>query len=199
MFEKRIQKATSKLELQSALKQLYADLNGLGAMPYNTEVKEVYDMYIGAKRRLAVPKDMALYDYAIKFFNIIAKFQDSDVMKEGLLSDRKSFEELSMHIKNSGRNPYGWVRAERGQPVTVDNVFLGNVCGLWTKSIKTFKEVADDEWLQWVIQEYQLRIFLESHVEPMKKLLANIIMTEQKAKTGIVDSIFDNYVRGRRR
>lgn len=199
MFEKRIQKATDKLELQNALKQLLTDLNVLGTMPCNVEKKDVYDPYHGDKRSLPIPQDTAMYNYALKFFGVIAKFQDSGVMKDGLLSDSKSFEELSKHIKNAGRNPYGWVRAERGQPVTADNVYLGDVFGLWTKPMRTFMEMPKDEWVQWVVQEYQLRLFLRSHVEPMKTLLTKIITTEQKAKSGIVDSIFDNYVRGRRR
>lgn len=197
MFKNRTEKAAANLKLQDALKRLLNDLNALGALPGNVECKDIYDPYFGGNRKLPVPKDTAMYDYALSFFNIIARFQDSDIMKNELLADNKSFEILKKHISNAGRNSYGWVRSERGQPVTADNVFLGDVYGIWTKPMRTFKEMPDDEWLQWVIQEYQLRGFLRSHIEPMKQILADIITTEQKNKKGFLDGIFNSYIRGK--
>ena len=197
MLKERIKKVNGKLALQEALNQMCIDLSKLGPVPNHTLYKDVYDRYFGITSRLPVPTDDAMYDYAIKFFNIIVRFQDSGVWNADLLSDKKTASVLGEHIRNSG---YGaWVRAERGQPVTEDNVFLGNVFGLWTNSIRTFKEQKNDSWLQWAIQTYQLGNFLNSHVEEMKKLITAILLNEQKAKLGVVDSVIASCVRFKRK
>lgn len=187
MFKDRLKKAQDKAVLQEALKQLFADLNRLGAIPFNVEYKEIYNQWSAEKRQLPVPKDVELYDYAVKFFNIIVKFRDSGVWKKGLLADGKSVDALARHIENAG----SWVNAERGQPATEENVYLGNVYGLNTLPIKKWKSVKDDDFVQWAIQMGQLYGCLRSHVEPMKKLLSELILKEQNAKTGFIDRVIN--------
>lgn len=196
MFKKRIQKASARLELLNALKQLQADLNKLGTIPNNVEVKRVYNPYCGDECMLPIPKDFSLYDYAIKYFNIIAKFQDKGLLKPELCQDNETFQNLSKHINASGRCAYGCVRSGRGAEVTENNVYLGDVFGIWTFTIQKFKESARQsgstrDFTQWAIQIYQLQSFLKSHVEPTKKLVNTMLKDEEKAKFGIVNSIFN--------
>lgn len=60
MFKDRLKKAQDKAVLQEALKQLFADLNRLGAIPFNVEYKEIYNQWSAEKRQLPVPKDVEL-------------------------------------------------------------------------------------------------------------------------------------------
>lgn len=39
----------------------------------------------------------------------------------------------------AGRYRHGWNRTEKGEAVTDQNVWLGNVCGLWTKTVAYWK------------------------------------------------------------
>ena len=197
MIKEKIQISNDRLALINALKQLLADLNNLGPIPNNVVKKECYIAYTGQTSELHIPTDFSLYDYAIKFFNIIAKFQDSNILKPNLLADKTSFNELSAHITNSGRCYCGWVRAKPGETVTEENVFLGDVFGLYTLPIKRFKEcvndpkTADRDWINWAVQIYQLQNFLKSHVEPTKALITTILFNEERAKRGIMDRFFD--------
>ena len=199
MIKERINKANNKLNLLAALKQLRADLEKLGPVPNNVEYKEVYNPYCVGECKMPIPKDLSLYDYAVKFFNIVAKFQDTGLLQSGLLADAKSVDELMEHVKNSGRDTYGWVRSKPGEAVTDNNVFLGNIFGLWTNTIAKFKSFAAEkdntsDWTQSVIQIYQLQRFLNSHVEPMKKLIDSILVRQENAKTGVIDGMFDKFV-----
>jgi hypothetical protein len=90
MLKERIKKVNGKLALQEALNQMCIDLSKLGPVPNHALYKDVYNPYSGTTSRLAVPTDDAMYDYAIKFFNIIVRFQDSGVWNADLLSDKKT-------------------------------------------------------------------------------------------------------------
>ena len=206
MIKEKMQQATDRVNLLKALEELLNELDMMGPVPNNVEQKEIYNPWMGVKRVQSVPKDFALYYYATDFFNIIAKFQDSKVLKPGLLSDAKSANELIDHINNCGRCEYGWVRSKPGEHITEDNVYLGDVFGIWTNTIKHFKEVANNkndsgrDFVQWAIQVYQLQTFLKNHVEPMKKLIRAVLANEKTAKRNIVDSVFNKIAeRGQRR
>lgn len=193
-FKDRVQKAEDKIKAVEALKQLKAELDKLGPVPFNVANKEVYNPYSGQKDKLPIPQNHAVYDYAVKYFNIIAQFQDKDLMRAELFADNESAKELSAHISNSGRG--AWVRAAKGEQVTDDNVYLGNIFGIWTFNIRKFKELsrntADNtrDWTEWAIQIYQLKSFLDSHIEPMKQLIASILVTEQRAQPSLADRMF---------
>ena len=122
-----------------------------------------------------IPNDIGIYDYAVHFFNIIVQFQDKhpdiSILKNS--KNEATITTLATHIKNAGRNKYGWVRAKKGYPVTLDNLYLGNIAGLWTAPASKFMAKPDDKYIQGNIQG-QLRGFIKSHREPMMDLIGKI-------------------------
>lgn len=98
----------------------------------------------------------------VAFFNTTSQWQDND--HELLGKAIKAFDEvnygqfnrvlnclggLRLHIDNSGRNKYGMNRTDPFETVTPDKVFLGNVFGLWTKTVAywvTTKDEPKDGW-----------------------------------------------------
>lgn len=122
-----------------------------------------------------IPDDMRIYDYAVHFFNIIAQFQDKNFNLSILTNDKNkdSISVLAKHISNAGRDKYGWVRAAKGTPVTLDNLYLGDIAGIWTFPAAKFKAMPEDKYVQDNIQD-QLRRFIRSHREPMMKLIGEI-------------------------
>ncbi|MDR0727187.1 MAG: hypothetical protein LBF37_03935 [Rickettsiales bacterium] len=124
--------------------------------------------------------DRKVFDYAVNFFNAIISFQDNFVL------DAKNFKavtdeiaSIKIHIKNAGRHEFGWVRAKPGEPVTLDNLYLGNVYGIWTKTAREFQnsdvEFGDRSILKnpeskvkvrELIANEQLIPFIKSHRKP---------------------------------
>lgn len=51
---------------------------------------------------------------------------------------------LNNHFWKAGRDLYGWNRTKPGEEVTPDNVFLGNVYGLFTKPVSFWFAAKDD-------------------------------------------------------
>ena len=47
-------------------------------------------------------------------------------------------------IRMAGREKYGWNRTDPGQEVTEDNVFLGDVYGLWTFSVRDWQKTENN-------------------------------------------------------
>lgn len=128
-----------------------------------------------------IPNDMRIYDYAVHFFNIIAQFQDKhpDVLILKNDKNEESLKALSKHLKNSGRDQYGWVRAKKGQPVTLENLYLGNIAGIWTFPAAKFKDMPDDQYVQANIHA-QLRGFIRGHREPIMDLIGKITRDTKK-------------------
>lgn len=56
---------------------------------------------------------------------------------------------LQKHFENAGRDECGWNRTKRGETVTADNVFLGNIFGLNTQPISFWKQRKDEEKGAW--------------------------------------------------
>ena len=205
MIKERLQKASNRLKLLDALNQMGVDLKNLGPVPNNVEYISVRNNYlIDGERKLPIPKDDAIYDYAIRFFNITTAFQDKHLLKDGLLHDTESFDIFKKHIYNTGRQMDGWVRSHPGEKVTEDNVFLGNVFGIWTFNISKFKEFdrrhseENNEYVQndrnftkWSVQIYQLQDYLKSHVQPMQDLIHTMLAKEHEVKTGVIDGVFN--------
>ena len=164
---KKFRKAADKLALMEALDKLKKDLQKLGPIPNGKEV----------------------YDYGVKFFNIIASFQDSNAVDVELFKD--STEEagiLAKHIYNAGRDEYGWVRAQRGETVTLHNLYLGNIAGLWTNTAAFWKEQPEKD-VQAIIQG-QLSSFIKSHREPMIDLINKVLDNNKKPDNFIVKKIY---------
>lgn len=53
--------------------------------------------------------------------------------------------ELVLQISMTGRVEFGWNRTAPGELVTEDNVYLGDIWGLWTKTVRFWKTRRDDK------------------------------------------------------
>jgi len=93
----------------------------------------------------------------VHFFNLISHWDDRGLSKEiDLLhaANKKGLHDkqigtlrtLDTLFGQSGRHEYGWNRTKNGEQVTLDNVFLGNVDGIWTKTARIFLALKDDEY-----------------------------------------------------
>ena len=51
---------------------------------------------------------------------------------------------LQKHIENAGRDPYGMNRTKKGERVTSENVYLGDVFGIWTKKASFWLEKKEE-------------------------------------------------------
>ena len=125
----------------------------------------------------------------MRFFNIIASFQDSNAVDVELFKD--STEEagiLAKHIYNAGRDEYGWVRAQRGETVTLHNLYLGNIAGLWTNTAAFWKEQSE-KGVQAIIQN-QLSGFIKSHREPMIELITKVLKDNKKPDNFVVKAAY---------
>ena len=179
-----------KMFVVKSLAQLYKDLDTLGPITINVENKECYSSWSGTKSVLPVPIDFALYDYAIKFFNVIAKFQDSGVLEQAInkdvLIDKKSVNKLAALIKNCGRSENGMVRSKPGKRITGNDVYLGGVFDVPTLTINQLKALSKQKsspknnWVQWVVQIHQLQNFLKCNIRQINALMSPIVIAEQE-------------------
>ncbi len=170
MFEK----STQKLQTMMALAELRKNLEKLGPMPTGTDA----------------------YDYAVKFFNLVAAFNDKYSITEDMFKgSKKSAEILRKHLKNCGRDKYGMVRAPKGEIVTLDNLYLGNVDGLNTLPAYKFKDSKDKE-VQEIIQN-QLHLFINSHRVPMIDLINSVLDGNKKPNTMLLKLFGKTQVAGR--
>lgn len=119
------------------------------------------------------PRGTAVYDYAVRFFNIIVDFQDNFVLGDKFPKSQDAEKALATHIRNAGRNQYGWVRAEDGERVTLNNLYLGNISGIWTSTAAKFKASTDAD-VQKIIQS-QVSSFIKSHRESMIARIAEVL------------------------
>lgn len=93
----------------------------------------------------------------VEFFNVISPVQDSDPVTATLKAFKVAnwrgkydsiivkLEEIHTHIRNAGRDEYGWNRTRKGEMITDERVFLGNIYGLFTKTVAFWKATKDDE------------------------------------------------------
>ena len=163
MLRKQLTKAVTKVQTMDALLDMQKKLQKLGPVPNGKDI----------------------YDYAIKFFNIIVEFQDKYAVDiETFSKTTEDAEALAKHIRDSGRDEYGWVRAQRGESVTLHNLYLGNRDGIWTNTAAAFKENKDTD-VQKIIQ-MQLRGFIQRHREPMIKYISNVLGNNKKPDNFIV-------------
>lgn len=128
----------------------------------------------------------------VKLFQIISPIQDAGGFRweifylkkrnrNGKLNSQiEALEVLQAHFHNAGRSEYGINRTAKGEDVTTEKVFLGNVFGLWTKTAaywlseksrleKTFRpdvsgrEKPVSNW--YLINDYQCGGFVKSHTD----------------------------------
>lgn len=69
------------------------------------------------------------FAYLIRFFNIVSSFEDEGKVT---LRDFKISKKLNFAIFRCGRDEFGMNRTSKGEEVTINNVWLGDVCGLFT-------------------------------------------------------------------
>jgi hypothetical protein len=133
----------------------------------------------------------------VAFFNTTSQWQDNDdkllgkaieVFEEAnygqfnrILSHLRT---LRLHIRNSGRSEYGYNRTKPFETVTPDKVFLGNVFGLWTKTVAYWVTTRNDPRGAWEagvwsghpvvikrnafdVVSLQAEEFMSSHCRPM--------------------------------
>lgn len=82
------------------------------------------------KEEMPRNKEGAL-EYTLKFFNVVSEFQD-----QGRIKFAKNADEINFLVERAGRQVYGWNRTKMGEKVTAENLYLGNVFGLFTHPIK---------------------------------------------------------------
>ena len=93
---------------------------------------------------------------------------------------------LALHFVNAGRCDCGWNRTKHGEAVTADRVFLGDIFGLWTKTVAYWKTCKNDPKDGWAGTTYgnllkdrnahdvvseQAAGFMRSHVKPMIEII----------------------------
>ncbi len=84
--------------------------------------------------------------------------------------------QLEEHFRRAGRDPYGMNRTDKGERVTAEKVFLGNVHGLFTHSVPFWvarRNVHPDfpNANAYDMVCAQSRRFMTSHTGPMIKLI----------------------------
>jgi hypothetical protein len=134
----------------------------------------------------------------VRFFQIVSPLQDAggfiktirvfEKHARGHEKTLKALKDLQSQLQKSGRCQYGMNRTELGQEVTEDNVFLGNVYGLWTETAhywlsheqKLKDNVRDDISLRgqypvsdwYIINNYQCGEFVDYNAENILKQIA---------------------------
>lgn len=137
----------------------------------------------------------------IQLFNIVSPWHDRGLtdLKEkfSLKNDKEAQEvlailnELELHIRNAGRDDYGMNRTNKGEGVCLDDVYLGDIYGLWTKKASYWLSLKNSEKKRdWgypgmenmtsyeVISAHALR-FIESHRPIMIQLINKLELTVQ--------------------
>lgn len=132
----------------------------------------------------------------VSLFNLISPWQDRGIKEEydavvaanrrdryALLLDQLGI--LSGHFHNTGRDKCGMNRTKTGEYVTDNNVFLGNIYGLWTFPIPEWGKDKDKAKGGWGfpgmgnLNAYdvvcrQATNFTSGHIDPMIKLIQSI-------------------------
>lgn len=134
----------------------------------------------------------------VVFFNVVAKWQDEH--RHGLYDLIQEFKRLDYgrytsvisqlnlfdtHIRNAGREEFGMNRTKSGQAVTDDNVYLGNIYGLFTKTVAYWKTQKNQEKGRsaypslknlnaYDVVSLQAHNFTESHIGPMTDIVNHL-------------------------
>jgi len=123
----------------------------------------------------------------VDFFDEISEFQDQGYFCLGNNMNMqkyfpKAYEQLNIinsHLDNAGRCRRGFNRTSVGQPVTTNDVYLGDIYGIFTFTVEKWinetpeysthmaiidKSTGKPIWLTKLIAEYQARPFIKSHI-----------------------------------
>ena len=118
------------------------------------------------------------YDKIVEFFTITSHLQDcSDEIRLlplkgfkvwGKRSEKRRSAEIELEnflaqIHKAGRCSYGYNRTEPGETVTKDNLYFGDVHGIWTFTVRKFEdECKNDAYVQEHIRN-QITGFVKSY------------------------------------
>ena len=123
------------------------------------------------------------YTRVVQFFNLTSKLDDrwieiSELPLKGWKfwgfksKDRKQAEAdrafFFKEVKKAGRCPYGINRTKRGEEVTKDNVYFGDIHGIWTDTVAKF-EALENPSIQEVIR-WQIVEFVQSYMSSFNNL-----------------------------
>lgn len=130
----------------------------------------------------------------VQFFNEVSVWHDrSDEISEIIIALQEvnygqhseliqKLETLRKHFQNAGRDCYGLNRTEKGEIVTADKVFLGDIYGLFTHPVSYWMGTKDEPKNLWAggmwgdtlkgknsydVTSEQARGFISSHIKPM--------------------------------
>jgi len=136
----------------------------------------------------------------VRLFQVISPIQDAGGFSQEIFDLKKhnrngklnvqieALGVLQAHFHNAGRSEYGINRTAKGEEVTTEKVFLGNVFGLWTKTAaywlsekskleQTFRpdvsknpEKPASNW--YLINDYQCGGFVKSHTDGILEQIA---------------------------
>ncbi len=122
-------------------------------------------------------------DGIVAFFNATSVVHDKGIGEYPHLSSeiKETLRLLKLHLSQVGRDKYGMNRTLPGETVTPDNVYLGNVEGLFTLPIREWsKNPLDGSYLT---VNAQAKSFMESHTYKMRSFVIQIrnYLSSQKA------------------
>lgn len=131
----------------------------------------------------------------VQFFEIMSGLQDQDPIlplieeckksnKPEVAQLKEKLETIRTHYNRAGREPYGWNRTQKGEPVTDEKVFLGNIYGLFTKTVAYWKTQKNEHKGGWGykgmenlnaydVVNCQAAEFMESH-KPVLQLITSL-------------------------
>lgn len=127
-------------------------------------------------------------DALVYFFDETSRWSDRDLddlfasvgvqCRQQHLAFFHSLDILQSHIACAGRTKFGWNRTEIGEVVTPENIFLGDVFGLFTHPVSFWKKRKCEEKGGWgfprmehlnsydVVANQSL-VFLKAHIDSM--------------------------------
>jgi len=133
----------------------------------------------------------------VNFFGITSMWQDrgfSDLIKAFENVGTEEFNELAerlkilqTHIFSAGRVKYGWNRTLPYEVVTAEKIFLGDIFGLFTKTVDFWQALKDEEKGGWGypnmehlnsydVVSNQAAKFMESHVPTITDIVGVLEM-----------------------
>lgn len=174
-----------------------------------TELRELMPQLTELKHELQKLRHGEGIDQIVPFFNLVSPWHDRRLLvpirREIEAFDLWSYGEivedldaLTVHFRQAGRDSCGMNRTEPGQTVTEDNVFLGDIYGLFTNPVSFWRRRKNNPKNPWkggiyggidylrTRNEYdvvsdQAREFMNSHINPMCEIIERLERAVEKA------------------
>lgn len=155
--------------------------------PAETLIKKEREVLLNLKKELQKLETMPnKIEAIVKLFQIVSPMNDSNNFNDLLKSLEKrnygqltkkivAFKSLLSHLNKTDRDSFGMNRTLRGQAVANENIFLGNVYGVWMKPASYWLEESKRPSEALKIIHNQAKNFVESHA-PKMIMNINIIL-----------------------